>query len=511
MCVSKVRVYDYIRSRYNYFNCGRCPACRQSLANRRARRIRSHFEDNNATCYFATLSYKNKFVPYVKRSDLYELAKNFDNPELDIDYSVPIYRDYSFRFDNHELGKEVEKSLSEPISTHEFKKKFCFFDLKGLSGLRTKIKRDQYKYDTNKISIAFNEDAKNFLKRLRENIFRDLGKRFEISYYYAPEYGPDTQRFHLHFLLWFPKGTSSWFIRSHVLKAWPYGDQERTAKYLQVARCPSNYLASYVNTDSTVSKFLTDHFKLRPSHSQNLGLSSNTFSFQNVLSAYVERKSFEYTTRYYDKTGRLVVLTLPYPRYIRDRYFPKFKYYNSLSSTCIKQIYRLPERCFETYGQPVFYSGKFCEPLYNCHIQRADFAPCHISERQSRFFIKRINNSYHTYFEPLGYTRDQFSDLCLRYNDDFNTWLYKKSQVDVPIQHAVQTFYNLDDLLSGIVHNDSVFPFITELITRVKDPKSGIEYSYIDPNNYPLEVESTKQLEDKYNDNIKHRNVNNYE
>ncbi|MDE5568268.1 MAG: hypothetical protein K2J12_07480 [Muribaculaceae bacterium] len=495
MCVNKVRIYDDKRGIYNYFNCGSCPACRQQLADRRSRRIRAH-EPEGFTCYFITLTYRNEFVPYVKRSELYELSKNFYNTVDDIDYSVNIYRDNHVR---SYRDRQIIKHGTKSIGKHEFTSYFSPSELNDLTTIRTLINRKQkrYKYDPDKVSIAFNSDAKNFVKRLRENISRYFQKRVELSYYYAPEYGPDNQRFHLHFLIWFPKGLSRSFVEQSVCKAWPYGDENRTKKYIQVARSPANYLASYVNCDASVSKFLQTNFRLRPSHSIAFGLSYDLFGFQNVLQAYEERKSFEYTTQYYDKNGRLVTLTLPYPRYVLDRYFPRFKYYNRITSDKIEQIYLFPERYFCVTKSPIRFGSKIQSTLYPSNIVDPFGKPLGFTKSEIQYYINRINRAYETYFKPLGIGRMTFAKLCRRFNDDYYIWLYYKSQSDVSLDMCLQSFYNLQDVNSSIVKNYTIDVYLNP----------NVEYN---PNTYPIEIEATKKLLNKYNSNIKQRKVNFY-
>lgn len=509
MCTNKVRIYDSKHKVYNYFNCGRCHACRQAIAQKRARRIRAH-EPDGYTCYFITLTYKNEYVPYVKLSDLYALAKNFNNTELDFDYCVPIHRDTHLRYYRDVLK---ETHVTRVIGYHEFNNTFKSQDLKDLTTLRTLLNRKQkrYKYDPDKVSIAFNADAANFVKRLRTNLFRSFQKRVDLSYYYAPEYGPTSQRFHLHFLVWFPKGLTREFIEYHVCKAWPYGDKSRTKKYIQVARSPSNYLASYVNCDASVSKFLQTNFRLRPSHSLAFGLSTDIYDFQRVLQAYTERKSFEYISQYYDKSGSLVTLTLPYPRYILDRYFPRFKYFNSLSADKIEQIYLFPERYLRTTPPLKRITSNVRAPFHQCNLVDSYGKSCLLTKSESAYNIRRINYAYDHFFKPRGFSRSSFARICRKFNDDYSIWLYIKSQSDLPPDQAVQSFYNCGDIINGLVSNETVYSYITPLIQKRYCKEDRRFYDVLDPNIFPLEIEATEKLNKKYDDNIKHRNVNNYE
>ena len=66
--------------------CGKCEACQQDKANKRAQRIRNNVQDGMLTL-FATFTYANDYLPYILRSDL--KSDSFDIP-------VSFLREYLF-------------------------------------------------------------------------------------------------------------------------------------------------------------------------------------------------------------------------------------------------------------------------------------------------------------------------------------------------------------------------------------------------------------------------------
>lgn len=493
MCVSKVYVRDYIRSRGNYFNCGSCPACRQAIANRRCRRIRGH-QPEDTTCFFITLTYKNEHIPYIKLSDLYALIEGFNNGLDFDDYRFAVYRDYSVRFNR---GKLKVTRNNKPIAYLPIKKIFNYDDIQDLLPLRVKIK-NSFRYEHDKISIAYTPDAQNFLKRLRENLYRCFQERVDITYFYAPEYGPTTSRFHIHFLVWVPRKISfhyGKFIECYR-KAWPYADKSRFKKSIEFARCPESYLASYVNCGVNVSRFLQKTFRLRPSHSLNFGFSADVFSFQNVHEAFTKRESFKYHVSYFDKSGNICESDLYYPAYIRNRYYPRIKHFNKLSRDTLLKVYGSPEKCLRITKLCKYGSGKLCEKLYETNVFRTDGLPYVLTERESKYYIKRINYCYDAYYRPLGISRLDFADFVLRYNDAFFTSLYIESQTDIPPSEYIYAFFNISDVKRGYIRNDTLLPLL-----------EGIADYKLDPDVFPLEIEQTKLLTKKFEDNIKHRSI----
>lgn len=500
MCVNKVYVRDYLRASRvgNYFACGRCPACLQSRADRRSRRIRYH-TPQGFTSYFVTLTYSNKFVPYARKSDMLkqnETFFRFDLKKKTCDLlRVPIYRDYDFRYYGK---KKFIKRNSDPVVGYSKYVKDPY-NVSDMSGITYTHNNKVVSRDSDKISVSFTPDSQNFFKRLRKNLSLAFGKTIPISYYSAPEYGPTNQRFHLHFLIWFPSCFSEWQVRSFCSKAWPYSDRNKSSKFCEVARNPASYLASYVNCSSNVSLCLQKSFPLRPSHSLDFGISSDVFSFQNVFKTWREKKEFGFELSYIGSDGRSVQTYVSYPQYITSRYFPKFKGFSRLNRDKIVNALSSPSKFFALSSTPSRYTEN-SEDVYPL-LMYDSWNPCfEFTGKLANYTILRINRAYDLYFRPLGYTRFDFANFVVDFWDDYNNFLYYKSQQNVNPYLNLQAFYNLSMVESSAIANES----ITSLLNSV----DSFPENFFDPNSFVQEISENIRLTNKYNKNIKQRKLN---
>ena len=69
MCTRQRYVFNRYVKKHILVNCGKCPACLQERANKRAQRIRNNVS-SGTIALFCTFTYSNNYVPYVKRSEL---------------------------------------------------------------------------------------------------------------------------------------------------------------------------------------------------------------------------------------------------------------------------------------------------------------------------------------------------------------------------------------------------------------------------------------------------------
>lgn len=538
MCLNKVRVLDLLHGRTaSYFPCGRCKSCRQAAADKRSRMIRGHHRAG-MFCYFITLTYAKNCPPYIKISDLND---RYDEFQMDYNtsdsFNLPIYRDVEiYKTGRKERGK-LRKSENTIIGFKELSYDIFFSPdsfsdtLISLSPLRYYVKK-QLRYELDKISVAFNPDAKDFFKRLRQNLFRDNGKRIPIEYYYCPEYGPTTSRFHIHALLWMPSNFSELQVKHYVAEAWPYASPVRTKQYVQSAKNPASYLSSYVNCDANISSFLTENFKLRPSHSLDFGFNESVFGFQKFFESYKQGR-FTYVGVVNRKDGTSTLTDLPYPRYVAARYMPIFKGLGRLTKRTAIHVYKHPRKYFAL--TPSITRERDDGTTY--HMSNIKDSRGHLitfTKYESIHYIKVIERAYLTYFRPLGYSRNAFAYEVYHYWNNYFMYLYKQSLQDkTPIEQA-RTFYNLSDLYEqkdsytiqktencefSPLHFDSStnneILFVTGNSTRVRNfSLEQVVNSYpfldLDPNTFIEEKIYTQQKIDKYNRNIKQRKINSF-
>lgn len=304
--------------------CGVCPACLQQKANARTMRIRNNSCDNEINL-FGTLTYSNDFLPYILKSD------------VGITCDVPIYRNATVRYYR---DKEIVKRGTVIIDS-------AFLDSGMLDASSCPAPKGFSNGDA--VSIIYYKDFQNFVKRLRINLQRyyDYTKPFKI--FQCAEYGPATKRAHMHFLLQCPKSDEQ-ILRTAIIKSWSFCDKSRTEKFLEIARDAASYVSSYVNSHLSSTSFYKNRaFRQKHSHSKDYGVRRKCFSLPEVLEK-VRNGNLRYNiTTYQD--GIPCVSAVPVPKYVINRFFPKFKGYSVVTDNEIRKLLLSPAKLFEVIHQ----------------------------------------------------------------------------------------------------------------------------------------------------------------
>ena len=510
MCVSKVSVRDVLHPnnpyRRNWFDCGKCPACSQHRANRRASRIRNHYIQG-FTPFFITLKYDNKNVPFVLKSDIIHasnMVKLFHKP-----YRIPIYRSNVSPLPRHD-GKYFFPR-KEVIDYYTLEKNITdesLFDTFGFLRVKVHTNPDIYSYVDNCVSISYFKDIQKMYNRLRQRLFRKFKSRQKISYYTASEYGPTSQRFHMHICVWLPNVLHEETVRSIFDEIWPYEtrDDEARKKFCQVARDASHYLASYVNCDANVSPLLRDLFPLRHSHSLGFGFSNPYFRLSEIIGEDSSQWRFKYPFLRQLPNGKSITDYAFYPSHVIYRYFPKLKGFARLNRLALYNAYLYPAEYLKPSGSfagpvpkrvdPFSADADLKTPRYNNLIQ-FDGQRHSISEYEYNLFTKRLKDCYSLYYQPLGYSYYHFVKTVVSYIIRRPLEFYKDSQSNESFRDNALSFFNLYELKHGIIHNDSLKSYV-----------SSISDYNLNPNLYPTEVEKTARLIEQFRNNIKQRKIN---
>lgn len=499
MCCNKLFVGDLIngmrsKTRGNYFACGTCPACQQARANRRAARIRNH-HPQKFIAYFITLTYHNDYIPYVSKADITDIYNHLlARPDCDCAI-LPVYRDYDFKAKFKEAQKEkVDGAIDEVLVRLD--RRLNYEELNKLSGLRTILSRHPTRdyIDPDKISVCYTPDIQNFIKRIRQNYFRENGERLQMSYYSAPEYGPTFGRFHIHLVMWFPSSFTETTVFGMCKKAWPYEDMyDKT--FCQVARSPSHYLASYVNCDSSVSLFLRLWFPLRPSHSLEFGFDSRDFQLHQIIGHEFGDRRFKYTYLAKTSDGTYVSRDAFYPAYVLYRYFPKLKGFNRLSRNALLGVYTNPYKYLVLNTTPVAKAPNG-EPLYRSNIKDFNGNFMLYTEKEATSFLVRLFKTYCRYYIPLDINWYDYAEIVIDYLIRRPLELYKDSQSDDSPTLTTRRFFNLKDIANGTVRNFTIVQHIRGDIPEVYNC-----------NTLPEEVNSTNILTQQFFNNVKQRKL----
>lgn len=495
MCQYVKKIYNRYSQSFVWVNCGYCKECLQDKAERRALRIRNSI-GNGEINLFVTLTYDNRFLPVIKRSD------------IDVQKDVPVYR-YMNPL-HRDKGKTYLHIDDIFVSTLPYG-----YDVKYLRSPKNYAFGDDY------VSICYYKDLQDFIKRLRINLQRDekcRDKNISFKYYACSEYGPTSLRSHFHLSLTIPRECELLF-RAHILKAWPFADSRRTARNIKVAYGCAEYLASYVNCDSSLPKILRYTFKPRHSYSQKYGV--QTFEFSPVsIWQKINRGALEYTVPSKSLSSSVCSIHL-LPKYVVNRYFPLFKGYGRLSPDARNQFFNRIEQSisikFDQSG-----NGTFITKCKEKIIDIKDTFSIHdffgLSEEYSDVDKHRIAVSlrhhcesfcnainHHLFltkqldkgtFKPADYFR--LFDACWRvYNSTkLKLFYYEMERLSSTYPYA-SNYDNLEDIPNlGFRVDNSIF-------------SDSLIRKYMIPNSLPQRVEKAERQTFRYNKNFKRRKVTN--
>lgn len=472
----------YIKNPYTgkdvYVKCGHCNACLQEKAARRTSRIRNNVSSGQ-TALFVTLTYANIFVPYVRRSEL----KSFE-------FSVPVYRDASIRRNrvgsDYKFFKTIKRQTSK-IANIDYDNSINFLqDGEKVPEVDRLLHLKRYSKD--KIGVVLYSDLQRFYKRLRVILQRKYQVTSSFSYFGCAEYGPSTKRPHFHVLIFVPSSETQLYI-SAISEAWQFDSISRKRKGIQIARNASSYVSAYVNSNTRLSKFYTLHsIKPRHSYSQGFGMQNPFFSFENVV------KSSEKSDFGYNKTimrnSIPTVIDCAIPKYVIDKFFPRFLGYSSMPTDSLLQLLQCPtfNRCISYIGS--YYRSNF---PYDGYHMSDDGSSFDIAQRAHVLSVKLLNWQKRMF--ERGYDAISASYLHLSVHRQYTSYLYKREYEDIQ---------NLDDFEQ---HYDNIRILLR--YPEISPTLHGISLKYNSPNEYPNNIEQTISFERAYQHYDKSRKLNN--
>lgn len=456
MCVNTKYVYNrYIRKNI-LVDCGKCPSCLQKKAAHRANRIRNNLSSDKI-CLFVTLTYKNKYIPFVFKKDI-ELQKD----------SLPVYRDGYIRKVRVSGKKDYDfkfVSYDRLTKLDEYWVRDLWFDV--TNDLAPSLKRKKHC-----VGVCFYKDLQDFYKRLRVNLQRKYHFYDKFTSFSCSEYGGSSYRPHFHALIFIPKYAENLF-RDAIVESWPFADRERTRQFIEVARDCASYVSSYVNGGSIVSSCLAfPCFKSKHSYSKNFGLAVDCFNL-SVLLEKVRNGDMRYYS--YKVTGSESTLSyFPIPQYVINRYFPKFKGFSRLSPYEIRDLVLRPERLYE-YRTRLDYTD---EDIYKITV--------------------RLNNAYKVFNTVTGLNRFDYSYYFPQIWTCYKSVVLRDSYDEVRKNiHWLSFYENIGDLNADLVHA----PTLTALFS--------LDLFVEDPNKVQYRQDQEKRLVPLYYKLCKQKKVTN--
>lgn len=448
MCVKKQWIRNKYDGRMYYVECGHCPACLQIKANKRAFRIIAHSKDgfSDYDRVFCNFTYTNDYVPYIKNDEM----RDFFNMQRD---TLPLYRNKSIRtFYNRHTGEysELISESDKPFVIKEYTPEdFASVFNPDIANANYQFLRKAHNrfnaVEYGKIGILFYKDIQDFIKRLRRKLDY-LGYEFNLSYFACTEYGSNTIRPHVHLLLFVPKGYFTQ-LKSTIASCWLFDDVDRRLANIEEAFKPARYIASYVNSDSTVQGLLRlNPFKQKHVYSQKFGFGKSAFSL-----AEVAKKIRKGDATYLEKIVRNGVpesSSFLYPKYVISRYFPKYKGFAKL--TC-DEVYAIAENPLRIYN--------FAKKLGLLEDEDT-LENRYIYSYGKKFFLPVTENHFeqvHKVFKMLLNKKLEFEKIC-------PDWAYLYSRVwSVRASSSLKMWHSLQIIARDILESyDNIEDFYTE-------------------------------------------------
>lgn len=467
MCTQQRWIQNKYDGTRHYVKCGHCPACRQEKSIERKNRIDSEFKSGRE-CIFVTLSYADPYVPYIKtdeaisflQSRAYELRSDENGVEIAYQPTLNVYRDFHAQQSNHGL---IVKKLQEPLKTYRYNdftyhgKKYIP-KWKGLSRFKNLHyeRHGQHFWHEGKIGVLNFDDIKQFYKKLKLYLKRrGYEERYEI--FYNGEYGGDYARPHYHMLLSVSKGHYELF-KEAILACWPYADHSVLEREVEVPRDPASYLASYVNSGEDLPSLLSDSPPFRPRHkySHGFGMSLGEFTY-DAVSESVNRGSLEYDV-YNRINGVYTWYSVPVPKYVVNRYFPKWKGFGWLATNEVFNVLQRPRSI-------IYYKEKCGLTSDDCHniIRR-------LRNLRNRLFPHGNESQWYDYICTYINAHNLHYVTCMRhaYNEVkmFHQWkffyvnipeLIRDSEFQTDFHHTNYRLHKIAPTLSNLDFTDYEF------------------------------------------------------
>lgn len=489
MCTHTKLVFNPYINRSVRVACGRCPACIQAKAVKRANRIRNATRLGYVNL-FITLTYSNDFVPYISKKSI--TGKSGTTYALFRDKKARRLKDGSIKvYDSTHIIDFITPDFDD-----------MSFSLDSLKGLKNYPDR---------VGICYYPDLQDFFKRLKINLFRHYGFDFPLHYFACSEYGSVSQRCHFHILLQVPKSFEI-PVRSAIDESWLYDSGVPKRNRIEIARNAASYVSSYVNKPSNFPPFLqASCIREKHSYSQGFGTDLPVFSLNSILEK-IDKRDLRYR-REVVKDGVSSLAILPIPKYVLNRYFPIFKGYSRIAPDALARILSFPEKIryefckgfdfFIRFGKDsgtpydgTKFVGYSCEPNiyfnYNDNIFPFDYGDSDYHE-----FLVRLNHAKEYYVRQTGKNDYDFVIDYIRVWNCYHSTLLKDSffDSDGKLVDMSQHYENINDIDFGCVSAPTL---------KVDDTFER------DPNKRKDIVSSTMSLTQVYHKSIKNHRLVNY-
>lgn len=478
MCTHKKLVKNPYTGDVLMVNCGKCEACLQAKANRQTNRINNEVSCGDVLTFFTMLSYDERFVPYVLKSDL-------ENDEL---FELPIYRDYAVRFFKNRIivrptipnSSGFYRQVIDTIPLYDFE---TGERIKDRVSFTPNLWKKGCGFHQEKMGVIYYKDYQDFCKRLRTYLSRKYPESEvpSIRLYNVAEFGGDHFRPHFHSLVSTERENEA-RVRDAIYNCWQFASRDVMGdpQTIQVARNAAAYVASYVNKSPDVPESLTTLTPQKKSHSKGYGVRIDSFRLDKILQA-TDKGQLSYP-RLTKRNGIPTVFDAPIPKYVVNRYFPQFKGLCRLSPDSLDCALRFPES---------YFGAKRNEALTNYTLE------------DSHAVSVRIRNAIERYKSLTGRNEIDFAQDYQRVWNCFKTTLYKLQMANKDIKMS-EKYDNISELkteknANGFIENDSLSKFVE------RD-----NFYCCDVNKFVLNRHLTSNLTQLYYDKLQVKRINNH-
>lgn len=492
-----------------FVSCGHCIECQQEKANARAKRIEFEFQRKDTQCLLVTLTYENRYIPYFSKVDADNFFTHNIIPALPIRRDVErtiVYRPHYPFFPD----KRYKDQKSAPLVRSRKPDRVDFlwspdkkvglidtfnFDLldaketmsylyaynlhpNNFNGLNFWYRGKIIATDTEKIPILYYRDVQNFFKKLRKNLQKRAipSNVLDLRYFVSGELGETYQRPHWHLLIFF-RPQFEQMLRECIYKSWSFCDLERQKRSVETAYNPAAYVASYVNCSSAIPPFFTLAKKFKPSwhYSKVFGFDSKYFSYEKICEQ-IKSGTCRYDTAVYRK-GSVSSFSVPIPKYVLNRYFPRFRGFSWLN---VREL---------------------CELLFAVH-------------REDTKGFKRIIDSsniplsfdladIYTLFNRIHSRIEKFGNNLMEYIKLYSkVWTIRASECLRLLHDSTDILYCYDNIKNSVFGTNEIKHSILEELSE-----QGYRPCSLVPSAFPQYVNRANYLSDTYLFRMKQRKV----
>lgn len=522
-CLHPERIFNRNTRSWEYVPCGKCAACVNRSNAVMSNRINAECKAHKYTFFF-TLTYDNAHIPlmeYFEDKCSHAQFRPYGRVAADDRYfkSLPVFPFWSYTAPNSKFnsagvsGQEVDLPLP-PVS--------------------------HYDGNNTVFAVSCKQDVIDFIKRLRQKIYKKYGNKCPFKYYFCSEYGPKTYRPHYHGLLFFNSKELSVEIADLVQQSWglfrriqghgrnrftfdPFCSpdrftlegRDRTDDYNMSfvtgdANAASNYVSTYVTSATNLPKVLLSKsfapFRLY-SASSMFGVTDDVSSsvFSHFAHLYDTRncytassgRSFTHRLDSVDKDGHPCVLDIPYTQHELLSVWRKPFQYSLLSD---------PKKCC-TFAFVYRHSRELIEKMIPRRLWKSYLK----SHYPSEFDVFGMDEQQNWIASTRAYQFCSSRHIDVVYYARVYDYMLYLSQ-----QYKLKRFYELQQLFISFTHSPAsvlhAYPFVLEDLPLVfTDATSwdspaisfavslGIDLADLYPDGYHLDTKFVESLDYRHN------------